>query len=162
TAATNPLLWEIEAFADRATLAPAIKVFPLPLAQVGKTAGIAVQTLGPRGPAMVKRYEIVARNRYAAAYRQIPNLAAVASRRSRSSQTAWADAYRRCVVKGVPPDTVPEPSLRALVPLTRSMDMDDDDGPTVAGLLVVLNGAFGDIGGVAEWLDAAAAVVEEK
>jgi hypothetical protein len=169
TPATNPLLWEIEAFADRATLAPAVKVFPIPLTQAGSLTPlrIPIQTLSSRGPAGVKRYEIVVRNRYAAAYQQVPNSGVVASRRAKHTVThappgklLWVDSYRRLVVQAVPPDTVPEPSVRALVPLTRSMD--DDKGAAVAGLLVVLNGAFGDVGGVAEWLDAGVDVIEQK
>jgi hypothetical protein len=63
------------------------------------------------------------------------------------------------VVRAVPPDNVPEPTVRALVPLTRNMD---DAGPNVAGLLVILDGAFGDVGGVAEWLDAGVDVVQRE
>jgi hypothetical protein len=161
TPATNPLLWEVETFADRATLAPAVKVFPVPLAQPGGVQQIPIQTLGPTGPAGVRRYEIAARNRYAAAYQQVP-AAVTASRYVTHSQTTppWVNTYRRLVVEAVPPDTVPEPSLRALIPLTRRMD--DSDGPAVAGLLVVLNGAFGDVGGIAEWLDAAVSTIESE
>jgi len=165
TPSTNPLLWEIETFADRATLAPDVKVFSIPLAPDGTTSKIPIQTLGPRGPAGVKRYQVVARNRYAAAYRQVPGASVVASQRAKLSQTRmtsppaiWVDSFRRLVVPAVLPDTIPEPSIRALVPLTRSMG--DTASPAVAGLLVVLDGAFGDVGGVAEWLDAGVEVVE--
>jgi hypothetical protein len=77
TPATNPLLWEVETFADRATLAPAIKTFSVPLLQAGKTARLPVETLGNRGPAGVKRFDVVVRNRYAPAYQKagLPGLA---------------------------------------------------------------------------------------
>ncbi|MFZ0425083.1 MAG: hypothetical protein WAL80_19570 [Xanthobacteraceae bacterium] len=166
TSATNPLLWDIEAYADRATLAPAVKVFAVPLLAPGQTATIPLQDLPSPGPAGIRRFEIVARNRYAAAYQQIANSGVAANVLAKTtypltgSSLRWVDGYRRVLVKAVPPDPVPKPSIRALVPLTRSMD--DAAGPAVAGLLVVLDGAFGDIGGVAEWLDVGAETIEQK
>jgi hypothetical protein len=136
-----PLLWEIEAFADRPDEPSQGRRFEPKLLPKSSPAPLGSEQPTPSGPARYFRFQISAESRYARLYNPIlpPVLGSL-----KSAFAAWSTNWKR-LFRAAMPTAVPALSVRAVVPLTRSVDR-----RSLGGTLVVVDGAVGETGGLAE------------
>jgi hypothetical protein len=148
-----PINWEVEAFADRPEEPSRARRFEPRLAPDATRGGTTEIQLGdempsPAMPARYIRFAITAENRYARAYEPT-----IGPKIGKISQGSWSTSWKR-LFRSARPSTVKPLSVRALIPLTRSpRDRMGQVGSLGAALLVV-EGAVGEAGGLAESIEA--------
>jgi hypothetical protein len=151
---SNATLWDIEAFATRPDepskgrrFEPAL--IPPPNAQ-GAGPGpqlLASESASPPAPARYLRFQVAAESRYASLYD--PPLKSV---NGANSSDPWPTPWKR-LFRPASPQTVPTLNVRAVVPLTRAIDPVGGNNGAISGVLMVIDGVFGESGGLAENID---------
>ncbi|CCD85164.1 protein of unknown function [Bradyrhizobium sp. ORS 285] len=162
SAAESALLWDMEGFAERLDETLDDEMAPLPLseqidlnatppASTARATRIALRTPNRSEVARYMRFRVTAVNRYASAYQAArqKNVGTCAARWT-SVSGKWETPWFRIVRPAAIPDVIPKPGLRALIPLTRALR--DGEVSPVAGVLAVVDGAWFEHAGPAEWL----------
>ncbi|MGJ5065224.1 hypothetical protein [Bradyrhizobium oligotrophicum] len=144
-----PLLWELEAFADRPDEPSQGRRFEPKLLPKSNPALLGAEQPASGGPARYFRYQVSAESRYARLYN--PILPPVAGS-LKSPSGAWSTNWKR-LFRPAMPTAVPSLSVRAVLPLTRSVDPGATPQGRLGGILVVVNGAVGEAGGLAEGVE---------
>ena len=160
------LLWDVEGFAERIgdTLDEQSAAAPLSEDERGNSAPIRVGLRTPSrdGVARYMRFRITAQNRYAAAYRAVQRSDLGKPTSAKWEKNGWSTPWYRVLRPAelprvsedpppeLPPALVPNPGIRALIPLTRALQR-GDKLDAVAGVLVVVDGAWFELAGLAEW-----------
>lgn len=163
TGSSFPLLWDVEAFAERLdeTLDDKTMIVPLsPPDASGAAAPVRVSLVSPQRAQIARymRFRITTHSRYAAAYRKAGRV--IGPRRSRfvsgPSSEPWATDWVRVFRAAQPPVVVPKPAIRALIPLTRAPQLGSDQGntptSTVSGILAIVDGAWFEHTGLTDGL----------
>lgn len=150
-----PINWEVEAFADRPDEPSRARRFEPKLAPDAARRGATEIHLGdempsPAMPARYIRFAIKAESRYARAYEP-----PIAPKIGKISQGSWVTSWKR-LFRPARPSTVKPLTVRALVPLTRSPRDRMGQAGSLGGALLVVNGAVGEAGGLAESIEARA------
>ncbi|WP_316159244.1 MULTISPECIES: hypothetical protein [unclassified Bradyrhizobium] len=156
------LLWDVEGFAERLdetldneTVAVAINERIVSVASTATSepqpTRIALRSPARQDTARYMRFRVIAANRYAAAYAAARQLVAVQAAQWKSPSGKWTTPWYRLLRPAKQPDAVPKPGIRALIPLTRALREGDDVSP-VAGVLAVVDGAWFEHAGLAEWM----------
>jgi hypothetical protein len=149
-----PINWEVEAFADRTDEPLRARRFQpkLPTAVRGRTVEAEIplgyEVPSPSMPARYLRFQVKAESRYVPAY-QKPIAPVTGMLESAPWSTPWKRLFRAARPDGVKPLTV-----RALVPLTRALRSPTGRPDNLSGVLLVIDGAVGETGGVAESIEA--------
>jgi hypothetical protein len=143
-----PVLWDIEAFAERPEEASKGRRFEPKLVAPQQTPVLGSETPSPAEPARYARFTVTVESRYANLYD--PPLKPVSGAvQSGDWPTQWKRVFRPAM-----PKTVPALNVRAVVPLTRSIVTPEANRSSpIGGVLMVVDGAFGESGGIAENID---------
>ena len=149
-----PMLWEVEAFAERPNSPSQGRRFEPRLipAQPGQMQILASEAPSPPPPARYLRFEVSAESRYARLYDN-PPLKPVAGSITNGK---WSNPWKR-VFRPAMPTAVHPLNVKAVVPLTRSVS--DGDRSSLSGVLMVIDGAFGESGGIAENIEVRAVYI---
>ncbi|MGC2776461.1 MAG: hypothetical protein WA418_12610 [Bradyrhizobium sp.] len=164
--AEHALLWDMEGFAERLDETLDDEPVLLPVSEqtdVGATppasAPISIR-MALRSPSRTEvvrymRFSVVGLNRYAAAYRAARQVESTAVKWStpakwKSTSGKWQTPWFRIARPAAIPDSIPKPGIRALIPLTRALQ--DGDLSPVSGVLVVVDGAWFEHAGLADWM----------
>jgi hypothetical protein len=141
---TYPILWDVEGFAERPEAPSQGRRFEPKLVPTQATGPelLASEAPSPAQPARYVRFEIAAESRYARLYdpplRPVPG-----SITSGNWSTPWKRVFRPAM-----PTAVHALNVKAVVPLTRSVGEGSQN--SLSGVLMVIDGAFGESGGIAE------------
>lgn|GEM_PF-4386594 len=149
-----PINWEVEGFADRPDEPSRARRFQPKLLPMVKRRTVEGDILlgreepSPTMPARYIRFEVQAESRYARAYQ--PPLPPVIGK---LTKTPWSTQWKR-LFRPARPETVKPLAIRALVPLTRALRDTKGQPSNLSGVLLVVEGAVGEAGGVAESIEA--------
>ncbi|RZN10365.1 hypothetical protein CWO91_13680 [Bradyrhizobium genosp. SA-3] len=161
SAAEYALLWDVEGFAERLdeTLDDESASLPIneqvnaqatPPTSTPLSTRIALRSPSRTDIARYMRFRVVASNRYVAAYQAARQSVASRAAKWQSTSGKWETPWFRIGRPAAVPDTVPKPGIRALIPLTRALR--DGNASPVAGVLAVVDGAWFEHAGLADWM----------
>jgi hypothetical protein len=156
------LLWDVEGFAERLdetldnqTVAVAINERIVsgasPATSEPQPTRVALRSPARQDAARYMRFRVIAANRYAAAYAAARQLVAAQAAQWKSPSGKWTTPWYRLLRPAKQPDAVPKPGIRALIPLTRAL-RDGDNVSPVASVLAVVDGAWFEHAGLADWM----------
>lgn len=180
-------LWDVEGFAERLdeTLDDERTRVPITETVVGDVSNPQPVRIALRGPSRERlarylRFRITAHNRYASAYRAArftgrldSRIEAKWVRKDVTVKSGWSTDWFRVlrpaalprlhVPAELPPPIVPKPGIRAVLPLTRAIRIGDEETPDpVSGVLVIVDGAWFEHAGPAEWMLGRVEVAKRK
>lgn len=162
------LLWDVQGFAERLdeTLndeTAAVAINEKLEAGISKPQATRVSLKSPArlDTARYMRFRAVASGRYAPAYAAARKSVAPREAGWKSADGSWTTPWYRMLRPAMQPDAVPKPGIRALVPLTRALREGDTMSP-VAGILAVVDGAWFEHAGLADWMVAGVEVAYRK
>lgn len=154
-----PLLWDVFGFAERLDETLGDLTVTVPISET-VTAGDAPQPLPIRialnapqrlEPARYLRFRARAVSRYTAAYER----AGIALERPRAlwanAGASWTTGWYRMLRPATATKPPPKPGIKAVLPLTRAVQ-DGGELSSVSGVLVIVDGAWYEQAGLADWL----------
>lgn len=157
----HALLWDMEGFAERlgetldddpALLPPNEQIDIKTNPPTSAPLSIRVALRSPNRTEVMRymRFRVVGLNRYAAAYKaarkDVDSVPAILKNANGKWQTPWFRIARPAAI----PASIPRPGIRALIPLTRALQ--EGDLSPVSGVLAVVDGAWFEHAGLADWL----------
>lgn len=159
SASEYPFLWDIAGFAERLDETLGDPTVAVPIAESVDASGKASpapRRIARNSPQRMEvarylRFRASVRSRYEAAYAAIGTQLAPRSANWESSSGLWTTPWYRILRPAAAPADVPKPSIKAILPLTRALKEGDEALP-VSGVLAVMDGAWYEHAGLADWM----------
>lgn len=154
-----PLLWDVFGFAERLDETLGDLTVASPISETVGTDGaahpraarIALNSPQRLEPTRYLRFRARATSRYTAAYER----AGIALERPRAlwanPGASWSSGWYRMLRPATATKSPPKPGVKAILPLTRAPHDGGELSP-VSGVLVIIDGAWYEQAGLAEWL----------